>query len=193
MAGSNGSVDPSCDVGCSRFSPKTGIIRHAAGACNHGRESRDTLPGPPCSEDRTQSPDAVSQKWEYFGMWPEILAISPRRRRNREAGDGSLNWKSPPLAGLSTSIRDIFSERQTAWLGRDLSHMGIFQRLFNALARCEKTRYRQKYRQFLVQLYRFNFRKLPSLGYGRFPQLPLVPVWSALSDAACSCEDRPRG
>ena len=35
--------------------------------------SRDTLPGPPCSEDRTQSPDAVSQKWEYFGMWPETF------------------------------------------------------------------------------------------------------------------------
>src|SRR6266404_3732423 len=31
-----------------------------------------------------------------------LLAISPLRWRNREAGDGSLNWKSPPLAGLST-------------------------------------------------------------------------------------------
>jgi hypothetical protein len=31
------------------------------------------LPWPPRSEDRTQSPAAVSQKWEYFGMWPETF------------------------------------------------------------------------------------------------------------------------
>jgi len=74
------------------------------------RNTGKRLPRPPCSEDRTQSPATVSRKREYFGMWPETLAISSRRWRNREAGDRSLNQKSPLLAGISPTIRDCFPE-----------------------------------------------------------------------------------
>src|SRR6266852_3291561 len=45
-----------------------------------------------------------------------LLAIPPRRWRNREAGDRSLNQKSPLLAGISPTIRDGFPEGRTAWL-----------------------------------------------------------------------------
>ena len=63
-----------------------------------------------------------------------LLAISPIRSRNRKAGDRLLNWKSPPLAGLSTSIRDATFPRTThagpyqplaraAWPNRNLSEL----------------------------------------------------------------------
>jgi hypothetical protein len=39
-----------------------------------------------------------------------------------ESGDRPQMCKSPPLAGLSTSIRGSFSDRRTAWLGREDTH-----------------------------------------------------------------------
>ena len=45
-----------------------------------------------------------------------LSAISPRHWRNREAGDRSLNLKSPLLAGISPTIRDGLPGDRTAWL-----------------------------------------------------------------------------
>jgi hypothetical protein len=54
------------------------------------------------------------------GSFPNVRrrlsAISPWECLKWEPGDRQLSWKSPPLAGLSADIRDIFSRRQTGWL-----------------------------------------------------------------------------
>jgi hypothetical protein len=42
-----------------------------------------------------------------------------------ESGDWPQMCKSPPLAGLSASIRDGFSDRRTAWLGREDSNFDM--------------------------------------------------------------------
>jgi hypothetical protein len=51
-----------------------------------------------------------------------LSAISLRECPQSELGDWWPIRKSPPLAGLSASIRGSFSERRTAWLGREVSN-----------------------------------------------------------------------
>jgi hypothetical protein len=54
-----------------------------------------------------------------------LSAISFRERRKSEPGDWWLIRKSTPLADLSASIRDSFSERLTGWLEREDSNSRI--------------------------------------------------------------------
>jgi hypothetical protein len=45
-----------------------------------------------------------------------LSPVSTHILRNRECRDGTPNCKGPPLAGLSSGVRDILPERRTAWL-----------------------------------------------------------------------------
>jgi len=68
---------------------------------------------------RPQSP----KNGNFSNVRRRLSAISRRKRPNSESGDRPAVRKSPPLAALSSSIRDIFSERRTAWLGREDSNL----------------------------------------------------------------------
>ena len=68
---------------------------------------------------RPQSPKNGS----FSNVRRRLSAISRRKRPNSESGDRPAVRKGPPLAALSSSIRDIFSERRTAWLGREDSNL----------------------------------------------------------------------
>jgi hypothetical protein len=61
---------------------------------------------------RQQSPKNGS----FSNVRRRLSAISLRECPKSEPGDWRPIRKSPPLAGLSASIRDSFSERRTAWL-----------------------------------------------------------------------------
>src|SRR5882757_3926235 len=61
---------------------------------------------------RPQSPKNGS----FSNVRRRLSAISLRECPKSEPGDWWPIRKSPPLAGLSASIRDSFSERRTAWL-----------------------------------------------------------------------------
>jgi hypothetical protein len=67
---------------------------------------------------RPQSPKNGS----FSHIRQRLSAISLRECPKSEPGDWGLIRKSPPLAGLSADIGDIFSERQTAWLEREDSN-----------------------------------------------------------------------
>jgi hypothetical protein len=61
---------------------------------------------------RPQSPKNGS----FSNVRRRLSAISLRECPKSEPGDWCPIRKSPPLAGLSASIRDSFSERRTTWL-----------------------------------------------------------------------------
>jgi hypothetical protein len=71
------------------------------------------------------------------GSFPNVRrrlsAISLRECPKPAPGDRLPNRKSPPLAGLSASIRGIFSERRTAWLGREDSNLRMVESKSTAL------------------------------------------------------------
>ena len=70
---------------------------------------------------RPQSPKNGS----FSNSRRRLSAISLRECLKLEPGDRWLIRESPPLAGLSRGIRDIFSQRRTAWLGREDSNSRI--------------------------------------------------------------------
>ena len=70
---------------------------------------------------RPQSPKNGS----FSSVRRRLSAISLRECPKSEPGDWWPIRKSPPLAGLSASIRDSFSERRTAWLTWEDSNFHI--------------------------------------------------------------------
>ena len=61
----------------------------------------------------------------FSNVCRRLSAISLREWPISEPRDSWLIRKSPPLAGLSPSDRDIFSGRQTGWLGREDSNLDV--------------------------------------------------------------------
>ena len=82
---------------------------------------------------RPQSPKNGS----FSNVRRRLSAISLRECPKPEPGDWWPIRKSPPLAGLSASIRDNFSKRRTAWLGREDSNLRMVEsksgRTFNKI------------------------------------------------------------
>jgi hypothetical protein len=103
------------------------VWAHSTPICRPSRlrTRRVALQARPRSADRTRSPAAISQKREFFKCPPETIGYLPRECLKSEPGDWWPVSKSPPLAGLSASIRDSFSKRATAWLEREDSNSRI--------------------------------------------------------------------
>jgi hypothetical protein len=82
---------------------------------------------------RPQSPENGS----FSIVCRRLSAIPLAECPKWEPRDWRLIRKSPPLVGLSASIRGIFSERRTAWLGREDSNLRMVEsksgRTFNKI------------------------------------------------------------
>jgi hypothetical protein len=68
---------------------------------------------------RPQSPENGS----FSSVCQRLSAVSLGECRKSEPGDWRLIRKSPPLAGLSASVRGTLSGRRTAWLGMEDSNL----------------------------------------------------------------------
>src|ERR1700687_5412410 len=95
--------------------------------------SRQPLPPPPRSEDRTQSPAAVSRKREHFKYERETIGDFGPAAAISEPGDRWPIRKSPPLAGISEVTKGKVFRRQTAWLGREDSNLRMVESKSTAL------------------------------------------------------------
>jgi len=69
----------------------------------------------------------------FSNVCRRLSAISLREWPILEPRDSWLIRKSPPLAGLSPSDRDIFSRRRTGWLGREDSNLRMVESKSTAL------------------------------------------------------------
>src|SRR6267143_6643228 len=63
----------------------------------------------------------------FSNVCPRLSAISLREWPKSEPRDSWVIRKSPPLAGLSPSDRDIFSARRTGWLGQADSNLRMVE------------------------------------------------------------------
>jgi hypothetical protein len=71
------------------------------------------------------SPAAVSQNWEYFGMWPETFGNFAPPLAKSGGWRPSTELEKPLLAGISPTNRDGFPEDRTAWLTWEDSNFDI--------------------------------------------------------------------
>src|SRR6267378_4742042 len=106
------------------------IRRHLRSDCAGSADSRahnpktiKSLPGRPRSADRTRSPAAVSRKREYFKYRPETIGYFAPKWPNSAPGDGPLNRKSPPLAGISGVTKGKISAHR----GREDSNLRMVE------------------------------------------------------------------
>jgi hypothetical protein len=89
-----------------------------------GDQSNSTA-GRSCSGDRTRSPEQSPENGNISGCGGRLSAISALYSRKRDPIDRCQKRKSPPLAGVSLTVRGDFSERRTAWLGWEDSNLHL--------------------------------------------------------------------
>jgi hypothetical protein len=86
------------------------------GASTNWVKPRLKVPRPARSVDRTRSPAAVSQKREYFGIWPETFGNFAPPLAKSGGWRPLAESEKPAVGGISPTIRDGFPEGRTAWL-----------------------------------------------------------------------------
>jgi hypothetical protein len=75
----------------------------------------DDIPGLQCRSNPSLRPQS-SQNGNIRGVSQRLYPNFGLIPGNREYRDRSPNCRSPPLAGISATIPDLFSEPRTAWL-----------------------------------------------------------------------------
>jgi hypothetical protein len=95
------------------------------GASTNWVKPRLKVPRPARSVDRTRSPAAVSQKREYFGIWPETFGNFAPPLAKSGGWRPLAESEKPAVGGISPTIRDGFPEGRTAWLTWEDSNFHI--------------------------------------------------------------------